>query len=478
MTILNLPANDSRAESDATNRTVAYDLLIPPIGFISLLDPHSSLISETRGLEYLEWVRNVEPIRFPYARSVFLDAGMPSDGAWIGTRDQLLALDKWMVEWTSALFMVEPIGPVTVLPSDNPTMADAPLWCQVMASVAHDLAFLLVDAARQVVPDLSWYLSLQKDRRIPGLPGGYSRYYRPAVHPGLPGVLPITEALRVLHRITKGRPSPAEIVTPSGVVLHSGVSERAWERLMAHPITDIYDSLLMDPGMIETIARQDFKRGWKYPERPFRKLLKGRPHSAPAPMVVEAVAGVRAAGWFETSDESDAELAASLAHTWREFHDGDMDLMECPEELDRNVIAMDDRRSTYEPLRPDADEVNLVYRDVVRQLARITQLEVRRVTEKWSADLSEARVSFDISGTRHTLTLPDSDRYVSPEVIIQFNAVLPADRRRLWFFEQCNIDNMVITSATVAEREALENRRPVRLVSTPPDGWPQGSGER
>jgi len=253
------------------------------------------------------------------------------------------------------------------------------------------------------------------------------------------------------------------------------MSESTWERLMAHPFTDIYDTLLMDPRMIDTIARQDFNRGWTYPERPFRRLLKSRPHSTPAAIVVEAVAGARTAGWFDAYGGSDVELAASLEYTWRQRHDGGLDLPDHLEELDRNILAMDDRRSMYESMRPDADEVNLVYRDLIRHLARITQVEVRRVVEEWSTDLSEVRVSFDTDGTRHVLTLPDCDRYVSSDLIIQFNAVLPAERRHVWFFELQDDENMVVTSATFGEREALETRRPIRLESMPPPGWPSPS---
>jgi hypothetical protein len=139
-------------------------------------------------------------------------------------------------------------------------------------------------------------------------------------------------------------------------------------------------------------------------------------------------------------------------------------------------VARDDERSLYESARPDADEVNHVYRVLVPHLARLTQVEVTKVREEWSSDLREVRISFNLDSVRRAFTLPDCNRYVSPDLITRFNALIPNNGRRLWFPEHPMDENLIVTAATKSERSELQNRRPLTLLPTPPDWWRELGG--
>jgi hypothetical protein len=215
-----------------------------------------------------------------------------------------------------------------------------------------------------------------------------------------------------------------------------------------------------------------FRRGWSYPERPFRRLLKPRRRMRPSEPLVVAVGAIRLAGWFQDWSASTEELAATLSHTWRERHDGDLDLLDYPELLDQCILAMDDQRSTYESARPDVDEVNLIYTDLVPLLARLVGLKPTRVKEVWSQDLTEAEVSFKLDNSPRSIVVSYCDRYISPRLITSFNAVIPpGNLRRLWFPDNPITEKLIVTAATEHERAELERLRPIQLMSTPPGWW-------
>jgi hypothetical protein len=64
-----------------------------------------------------------------------------------------------------------------------------------------------------------------------------------------------------------------------------------------------------------------------------------------------------------------------LAGKWRKRHDGDLEVMDCPDLLDERVVTADDSRSAYVSARPNFYEVNLLYR---RQIAHLRRRPPRR----------------------------------------------------------------------------------------------------
>ena len=79
-------------------------------------------------------------------------------------------------------------------------------------------------------------------------------------------------------------------------------------------------------------------------------------------------------------------------------------------------------------------------------------------------------VSFRLGTERNRLVLAERDDWINPFVVSGLNDLLPSAGPRFFF-----VDNggqiAIVTRATEEERQALEEMRPVRLLSEPPDWW-------
>ena len=114
-------------------------------------------------------------------------------------------------------------------------------------------------------------------------------------------------------------------------------------------------------------------------------------------------------------------------------------------------------------LEADVCEGNDVYVEVLGEWAALSRgtFAPERIEEDWSGD--DVRISFDLAGTRHTITAKEDDDWLDVMIVEQLDPLLPSGgpRFHLWDVGDQSIGVCVVTDA---EADVLRERLGGRFV--------------
>ena len=442
--------------------TVPYEVLEPPLP-LNLFRQSQEYVPRDEALaqHWVDWLAATESDRSVYVATVLASAGAPGVSAEESPGD-LIPLGSWLEQWLPLVFERE-FGPNWLdgelfrYDYDDPPRPVQESPAEVLfQSLIHDLAFIVISAARVIRPDLRWQVHAWVNRAAPLVP-----LYLATLWSEPPWINPIGYVGSFVNNVLvqtrygeRGGPPPEYL---QQICDRLGGDEREhWPRRMP-----------LAPGELETLLARD--REMRAAERPMHPPRRSDPPAPPG--VVTAAAAFRGAGSFARwSKLSDDDLARALAAAWLRM-DWE-DLPEDPEELDWSLLIFDADRTVYEDAEADVSMGNKIYVAYLRMLSKRSggAFRITNVKEDWKSQPGSVVVSFRLGNKRHQLVLAVGDDWINPFVITGLNNLLPNDGSRFFF-----VDNggqmALVTRATEEERRALEELRPVRLLSEPPDWW-------
>ena len=452
--------------------TIPYPLPVlpfPPYRLTGIVEP---LTTEEEAETYRGWLTESERARVPVALRFFAAAGAPVDGL-PGDDRGLPPLQRWLEAWFPPVWERwrgthwghglggDPCGGGGPGYRGYSLLAATVEW-----GLAHDVAFIVVAAARRERPRLKWTM-LWLDQSPPR--GGRARSRRGRFEPnaGRLGLNPIELAhvviwrslLTVEHRARMDRGYPLESLASLYRDLLTGPTKRLTKQAARAPEVDELGPA-PDPSW--------FASGY----HPLREPALDA--SPPSPHLVAVVAAFRAAGWFAWADErSDPELAAALMATWAAV--GGEPLAVGDGELDWQLVVLDGRRTLWVDIEVGTVQEEIGYSALVRTLADLTggALRVSRVSEDWDRVPDSVVLTATTSAGRRTLRLPEAGDMIHPGVVLAVNRWLRPTGVQFYFLDTGG-QMAIVTRATEAERRALEAARPLRLDAKPPPWWRVG----
>jgi hypothetical protein len=448
---------DLCAYRNEASRSVRYRLIAFAINPARLVPPpHLAVLTEEEGREYMEWANRVDRDRTTYAIDVLDAVGLPVRDV-LTEPDKLVELAEAIAEWFPVL--MEPFeGTFWVHGGIAPPWSPAysPLAQALLASIGHDVGFVIGSCVHRVRPAARWVAS---DFPIPV-------QVRKGASPRGDHLLtlnplradwrsqPMTRAMHLLIWALKWRDTDRE---------------RALRSLLDCYFENLSEEPLPLPPRRATRPSSRPAEVWHhtYAHRPDPTAANG----VPPDEVVEVVAAYRRAGFFaDGAEESDVALAASLSAAWREVAGSDGSLLDASS-LDEELLCLDRQRTFWDDAEFDVGEGNKAYVTVVRALAELSDgaFRPKAVSEHWGTG-GRVRVSFVFDGSRHSITLRDAGDWLDPDLVVGINRLLPEDGPRFWFYDNGG-QTAVVTRATKAEVHLLESVRPVRLQSLPPSWW-------
>jgi hypothetical protein len=210
MTRLEVPVVIERDHGcEVLERTETYELIDLPFESYRLLGGKDQL-DEVEAQTYVEWMIETEELRSAYAMGVFLACGArkSSSQEWISVN---LDLSSWLMYWFPVTFAPWrgepyqghwwlnhqgiPMGPWFPDGIYGEVYSPMANWLEV--SLAHDIAFIVAEAARRVDPNLQWQVSTIA---LPESEGSEPDYHLPMLNSRRPGVIPTKEVFGVLQR--------------------------------------------------------------------------------------------------------------------------------------------------------------------------------------------------------------------------------------------------------------------------------------
>jgi len=451
---------------------VPYPLLDLPFPAYCLNGGYHSLTSEAEAQTYQAWLAETEPRRVPVVLRFLASAGAPVPDPTAPERD-LPALEAWLKAWFPVMYErwhgthwgYGPFG--RVVGGGGPGYRTYSLLAAtVETSVAHDVAFLVVAAARLRRSDLRW--AMEWESLVPPrgkATRGRRGYYDRAM--GRPGLDPVQYAGMVVRRSVFTRE-----------VLDKMAAIRPLETLV-----DLYQELLaaQDLGALsEPAPVPEAEVGdqappapdpatFASPYYPLREQEPGAP--LPAPHLVRIVSAFRACGWFAWAGaRTDTELAGALAATWEAVEEEP--LATSDGELDWQLVVLDGRRTLWTDIEAGTVQEAIGYRALLQTLADLSgdALTVRRVREDWDAVPDWVVLTATTSAGRRTVRLPDGLDMIDPGLVLAVNRWLRPTGVQFYFLDTGG-QMAIVTRATEAERQALQAARPIRLDTTPPPWW-------
>jgi hypothetical protein len=137
------------------------------------------------------------------------------------------------------------------------------------------------------------------------------------------------------------------------------------------------------------------------------------------------------------------------------------------------LLLLDSGRTWSEDIDADALPEDAVHEQTLWAIEKIGGKGfggLRDAEEHWAAAAGDVELSFWWGRRQHRLQLPAPGRHLSPALITGLNDLIPAGRPRLW-----SVDHgppvAIVTRATDAERDALEQVTGLRLDPDPPAWW-------
>jgi hypothetical protein len=427
------------------------------------------------------WLSGIEPSRVALFRSVLADAGAPV----AALSDDLGALDRlgaWIQNWFS--LVAEPYVSLQLAPrpdhrygffQDQPDMrlggARAPLQPghagysrsgdALLHTVAVDLAVLIIDAARASRPGLRWTAGFDADPAV---------YYL-TPDPQLPAFDLIRQTREFCVQAV-ARPRTRR-----------GHQLREWR---GHTLSRLYQwaatGVAQKPEYEAFPGAQGSRAGARY-----QMWLPGRETPPSLAHLVEAVATLREAGWFEACTVygmtrqrflargparrlSDADLAASARAAWQahELEDIPLDATE----MFWRLLLLDDGRTWSEEIDAGIRPTDHIHDQTLTALTDLAGKEFASLQdweEHWT-DAGDGVLSFRLRRRQQQIVLPAPGRYLSPALITGLNDLIAQDRPRFWFVDRGG-PVAIVTRATAGERDVLQRLTGLRLDSEPPAWW-------
>jgi hypothetical protein len=315
----------------------------------------------------------------------------------------------------------------------------------LIGSVAHDLAFIVVDCARAARPELAWqpYFDTYHRRFVVGLDPG---------PPPWDLVDQIAEFL--VQSVSRPRGTRGHALRE----WHALTLQRGYERAARGTVTADVGLTFPDATAVRGHPRWD---------------IPGPARSDPAAPaeLAAAVDVLRAAGWFEAKRSSSADLARAAQAAWRRYEGSD--ITAAPGQIYARLVMLDASRSWSDDVDAAVQPGDDLYTHLVSEVSRIRGKALGSLwdtDEDWASRPGDLLLSFRSRRGKHRLVIPSPGRYLSAALFTALNELTQADQPRLWFVDQ-GPPVGVVTRATLAERGALQDATGLRLDAGPPDWW-------
>lgn len=476
-TVMRLPRSANEGDGPS-GREIDYELLEWPLP----LQQMGFFKGETGedGLAYTEWAARTEPERVPVFLDFIARAGGPSVDL-SASEESLGALTGWvkdwfpsvMAPWYRTVWENDGTGWV-VYPGGWDRSEESRRVASLNQSLAHDLGFLVVAAARRVRPELTWTLcQFRIEVKVPrGAPP--PRYWVPTLSPTALGTSPFWEPRGLLDIALHGLPPYFEALSEEQRV--AMLQYQFYPPRPVDPLVILYQTLLDPIELEDPWQPPPIEEGPGAPANLFsrRRFDLRRPAGdlEPAPEeTVQAVAALRSTGWFSGAPRrlDDRQLAGVLAAEWV---DEEGEELQVGEALWEQLIGMDEQRCVVFDPESDVCAGAMMYRAVIHALGTRSGglLHPTRVKEDWRRFPGEVLVSFRNGAERVEFRVDDVGDHVHPAVVTEVNRLLAPDGPRFYFLDN-GAQTAVIVRATAEERAALEARTPLRLREDPPDWW-------
>lgn len=435
-------------------RLFGYELLQLPVASWRLLG--AATLSASEQVAYVAWLNEVGQARAGIARGLFERAGAPLQ-ALGAPEERLLRLFSWVQQWFGEVaapylqrgypgdatwrpnyFRDDLFGNVGTFSNPLNDRLDETIDA-IQASVAHDLAFVVVEEARAVRPATQWTLVPVSASVLIASP-----------HPTA-AFATVRFLQRCLHQAAAPlrndavRRARARLETALVECFHHAVSGR------------LPDWVLEGRSLGNYLEPSDFT-GQR------RALVRRR---APEGLVT-AVEHVRVAGWHD-SKKSSSRVAEDVQAYWRSRFD--VELEDERDQLAALVAAADPKRCWVAEMAAGIAPRDRAHANMLFELERIGGRGFGAVVdpeEDWSEE-GAVTISFRWSRRHYSLRVAANGWYSATPVLL-VNAVLAEEGPRLWFLDlgrpRCGI-----CSATVEEQAVLA-RLGIELMALPPRWWP------
>jgi len=205
---IEVPRLDSGTQlaSDSGNRAQSYELIEFPIPTYRLLGGKDQL-TDAEAQTYASWMSEEEPGRLSYIGDFFRSCGAPIADLPVSP-EHLPELSRWLNRWFPIAFQPwkgedsashwwvgERGKPKGYWFPGHEGYSSRGNWFEV--SVSHDLAFLIANSAREMIPGLRWQVStLELTPSNPSDP----RFHLPMLNAERWNVIPTLEAHSILRR--------------------------------------------------------------------------------------------------------------------------------------------------------------------------------------------------------------------------------------------------------------------------------------
>ena len=408
-------------------------------------------------------------------RPVLAEAGAPV-GQLPEEPEALLALGVWAQQWFSSMLRscAGDGSGVSGFVQEKPQLRLGGAWAAdrpdapgyspsadaLLHSVALDLAFLVIEAARVQRPELAWQVVHDEERER----------FAVTVEQSSPP-FPVLRLIRDFLVQSGARPRGLR-----GRELRdwrSGTLYRCYERAAT--------------GKAQISESQAFPGAAEHREGSSYLLRRPKREDPPASAeLVAMVAAFRQAGWFEAAKVSstgqfttrssatkltDADLARAAQASWQAFEHEAMPAD--PVQAARRLLVLDGGRTWSEDVEADARPGDNLHEQTLFAIARIVGKDLgnlRDATEDWQTSPGDVQLSFWLGRGHHQILLPSPEGYLSPALFTGLNELLPEGRPRLWYADH-GPPVAVVTRATAAEKDALQNLTGIELSPDPPGWW-------
>jgi hypothetical protein len=422
-------------------------------------EPWSLFLSRERveadAAAYADWLNSVEASRLDVIKAVLSEAGAPAIGS-SGPRGFLAELGSWVQRWFAAV--AEPlvqqhfISDVSSYRLGRASAARAPhipgfsqFGDVLLYSLAHDLAFVVLDQARAVRPDLRWQPA-------------FSDYHQ------LFFVTPDrdSEDFDLVSQVT-------DLLVQS-LAVPRGTRGAALRRWYASTLMLAYQQMVTGiPASTVGAEFPDFMGLRLEPRYKIRRPERSDPHASPE--LTDAVTAMRRAGWFTSSGLSTNDLARATSKTWLAYEH--QDIQQSPDEMYWRLLTMDARRTWSEDVGARVHPGDSIHSQTASAVGEILGPGLGGVTdaeEDWSSSSGDVLLTFRWRRRMRQLCIPSPGGYLSPALVTGLNALFPGDGSRLWFVD-CGPPLGIVTRATAEERGTLEQLTRLRLDADPPAWW-------
>lgn len=413
--------------------------------------------TETQSLasQYAGWLNEVAAERQAQFGSLLEAAGAPlrADGQ---EPADLAALGAWAQQWLATLALPfvrqgfiqlharNRLGSASFTRSAQ-SQGYSRAVDALIGSLAHDFAFIVADSVRRDRPELTWRFAFDTEHRRFLVTIGTDQQAFDIIEQLIDYV--VQSAAR--HRGALGK----ELRRWYGLAL-----QRCRDRVVS-------GAPVADPSKVFP----DFRSRFNYPRRSVSRPTRTDP---PAPAeLTEAAERFQRAGWFESIKLGPADLARALQSAWRRY-EGE-DITSDSAHPHSRILLLDGGRTWSEDVDAGIEHGDRIYGAVAECLSHVGLKAIRSLhntEEDWASRPGELLLTLTAMRGQPEVAIPSPTPYISAALFTGLNQLLPDEGPRLWFFDHGSPLG-IVTRATQAERDALENLTGITLHRDPPGWW-------